>query len=157
MNRKEILAAAERCVCGRREQDYGTPENSFKVIGELWEVYIKEKCVGTDTIVTIVPEDVAALLGLLKIARIATGHGKDDNWVDLAGYAACGGELQQNMGAADMELHQLACDHEWELSGADTGGLSYICKKCGAQHRETVGKRLDITTNSAETAGGCYE
>lgn len=157
MNRKEILAAAERCVCGQREQDYGTPENSFKVIGELWEVYIKEKCVGTDTIVTIVPEDVAALLGLLKIARIATGHGKDDNWVDLAGYAACGGELQQNMGAADMELHQLACDHEWELSGADTGGLSYICKKCGAQHREPVGKRLDITTNSAETTGGCYE
>lgn len=157
MNRKEILAAAERCVCGQREQDYGTPENSFKVIGELWEVYIKEKCVGTDTIVTIVPEDVAALLGLLKIARIATGHGKDDNWVDLAGYAACGGELQQNMGAADMELHQLACDHEWEPSGADTGGLSYICKKCGAQHREPVGKRLDITTNSAETTGGCYE
>ena len=37
---------------------------------------------------------VAALLGLLKIARIATGHGKSDNWVDLAGYAACGGELQ---------------------------------------------------------------
>lgn len=157
MNRKEILAAAERCVCGQREQDYGTPENSFKVIGELWEVYIKEKCVGTDTIVTIVPEDVAALLGLLKIARIATGHGKDDNWVDLAGYAACGGELQQNMGAADMELHQLACDHEWELSGADTGGLSYTCKKCGAQRREPVGKQLDITTNSAETAGGCYE
>lgn len=31
---------------------------------------------------------------LLKIARIATGHGKSDNWVDLAGYAACGGELQ---------------------------------------------------------------
>lgn len=49
MNRKEILAAAEHCVCGQREQDYGTPENSFKVIGELWEVYIKEKCVGTDT------------------------------------------------------------------------------------------------------------
>ena len=36
----------------------------------------------------------AALLALLKIARIATGHGKSDNWVDLAGYAACGGELQ---------------------------------------------------------------
>lgn len=157
MNRKEILAAAERCVCGQREQDYGTPENSFKVIGELWEVYIKEKCVGTDTIVTIVPEDVAALLGLLKIARIATGHGKDDNWIDLAGYAACGGELQQNMGAAEMKLSQLACDHEWELSGADTGGLSYTCNKCGAQHREPAGKRLDITTNSAETAGGCYE
>lgn len=157
MTRSELLHAAEVCVCGQREEDYGTPEDSFRVIGELWEVYIKEKCVGTDTIVTIVPEDVAALLGLLKIAHIATGHGKDDNWIDLAGYAACGGELQQNMGAAEMQLSQLACDHEWELSGADTGGLSYTCNKCGAQHREPAGKRLDITTNSAETAGGCYE
>lgn len=95
MNRAEILNEAKNCVCGQREEDYGTPENSFKVIGELWEVYIKEKCVGTDTIVTIVPEDVAALLGLMKVARIATGHGKSDNWIDLAGYAACGGELQE--------------------------------------------------------------
>lgn len=56
---------------------------------------IKEKCVGDPAAeVCIVPEDVAALLALLKIARIATGHGKSDNWVDLAGYAACGGELQ---------------------------------------------------------------
>ena len=38
--------------------------------------------------------NIAVLLALLKIARIATGHGKSDNWVDLAGYAACGGELQ---------------------------------------------------------------
>ncbi len=36
-------------------------------------------------------------MALLKIARIATGHGKADNWVDLAGYAACGGELESNM------------------------------------------------------------
>lgn len=51
-------------------------------------------CVDPAAEVCIVPEDVAALLALLKIARIATGHGKSDNWVDLAGYAACGGELQ---------------------------------------------------------------
>lgn len=87
-----VLHAAEVCVCGQREEDYGTPEDSFRVIGELWETYIKEKCVGDPAAeVCIVPEDVAALL---KIARIATGHGKSDNWVDLAGYAACGGELQ---------------------------------------------------------------
>lgn len=95
MTRSELLHAAEVCVCGQREEDYGTPEDSFRVIGELWETYIKEKCVGDPAAeVCIVPEDVAALLALLKIARIATGHGKSDNWVDLAGYAACGGELQ---------------------------------------------------------------
>lgn len=96
MTRSELLHAAEVCVCGQREEDYGTPEDSFRVIGELWETYIKEKCVGDPAAeVCIVPEDVAALLALLKIARIATGHGKSDNWVDLAGYAACGGYLQK--------------------------------------------------------------
>ena len=29
MKRAEILEAARVCVCGEREQDYGTPENNF--------------------------------------------------------------------------------------------------------------------------------
>lgn len=63
MTRSELLHAAEVCVCGQREEDYGTPEDSFRVIGELWETYIKEKCVGDPAAeVCIVPEDVAALL-----------------------------------------------------------------------------------------------
>ena len=66
MTRSELLHAAEVCVCGQREEDYGTPEDSFRVIGELWETYIKEKCVGDPAAeVCIVPEDVAALLALL--------------------------------------------------------------------------------------------
>lgn len=36
MKRSEILEAARRCVCGEREQDYGTPENNFETIGLLW-------------------------------------------------------------------------------------------------------------------------
>ena len=34
------------------------------------------------------------MLALLKIARIRSGNGKEDNWVDLAGYAACGAEVE---------------------------------------------------------------
>lgn len=95
MTRKQILAEDEKCVCGQREEDYGTPEDSFRVIGELWETYIKSKCVSDpERGVCIQPEDVACMMALLKIARIAAGHGKADNWVDLAGYAACGGELE---------------------------------------------------------------
>ena len=45
MTRKEILAAAEKCVCGDREQDYGTPENSFRLIAEFWHTYLSAKCV----------------------------------------------------------------------------------------------------------------
>lgn len=33
------------------------------------------------------------MMSLLKIARTATGAAKLDNWVDIAGYAACGAEL----------------------------------------------------------------
>ena len=36
MTRKDVLDAAEKCVCGDREQDYGTPEDSFQVIANLW-------------------------------------------------------------------------------------------------------------------------
>lgn len=94
MNRKEILESATKCVCGDREQDYGIPENNFRTIADLWTAYMKDKCCSADADICIIPEDVAAMLALLKIARIASGHAKEDNWVDLAGYAACGGEIE---------------------------------------------------------------
>ena len=93
MNRKEILEAATKCVCGDREQDYGSPENNFQTIANLWIDYLTAK----DDFLGIEPKDVAAMLALLKIARIASGHAKDDNWIDLAGYAACGGEIESTV------------------------------------------------------------
>jgi hypothetical protein len=92
MKRKEILEAAERCVCGDREQDYGRPENNFQIIANLWNDYLNGT--GDEEYYLIGAKDVAVMLALLKIARIATGHAKEDNWVDLAGYAACGGEIE---------------------------------------------------------------
>lgn len=85
MTQKELLETAFQCVCGDREQDYGSPENNFKKIAAFWSTYLE--C-------HIAAADVAAMLGLLKIARIASGHAKEDNWIDLAGYAACGGEIE---------------------------------------------------------------
>ena len=92
MNRKEILEAAQKCVCGDREQDYASPENNFNTIANIWADYLSVKVEPTD----IEPKDVAAMLALLKIARIASGHPKEDNCVDLAGYAACGGAIESN-------------------------------------------------------------
>ena len=89
MTRKEILETAAKCVCGDREQDYGSPENNFKTIADLWSVY---------TGFGFTAVDVAVMLALLKIARIGSGHAKEDNWVDLAGYAACGGEIEASYG-----------------------------------------------------------
>lgn len=91
--RASILEEAKRCVCGQREQDYGSPENNFRLIASLWEPYIRQRCVGHGADVSIMPEDVAMLMALLKIARICSGTGTADSFVDLAGYAACGGEI----------------------------------------------------------------
>ena len=87
ITRESILDAAKRCVCGDRERDYGSPENNFGFIAELWTAYS-----GGETIFT--SADVAAMMILLKLARVSTGYGKSDNWVDIAGYAACGGEIE---------------------------------------------------------------
>ena len=38
-------------------------------------------------------EDVAIMMILLKIARIQTGTFKPDNYIDIAGYAACAAEV----------------------------------------------------------------
>lgn len=83
MTRKDILTTAESCVCHSRNADYGEPEDSFKLIAQLWGAYLGS---------LIMPRDVAAMMALLKIARIKGGK-KLDNWIDLAGYAACGGEI----------------------------------------------------------------
>jgi hypothetical protein len=85
MTRKEILEDARRCVCGDREEDYGSPEDNFARIGGLWSAYLG---------VPIKVWDVAIMLALMKIGRIGGGQVKMDNWIDLAGYAACGGEIQ---------------------------------------------------------------
>lgn len=86
MTRSDILDQANHCVNGDRENDYGTPERNFHTIAMLWNAYMGEERVDA--------KDVAAMLILLKVARIASGKKKDDNWIDIAGYAACGGEIE---------------------------------------------------------------
>lgn len=87
MTRPEILQKAEACVCGHREQEYGSPENNFQTIADLWRAYK-----GID----FTAVDVAMMMALLKIARIQSGTATEDSFVDLAGYAACGGEIATN-------------------------------------------------------------
>lgn len=93
MTRSEILETARKCVCGEREQDYGTPENNFETIGHLWSIYLNAAHPEWDArIASITAKDVGVMMALLKIARIATGTSMD-SYVDLAGYAACAGEI----------------------------------------------------------------
>lgn len=66
-----------------RAADHGDMEDNFTRIAGLWSGFL-----GVD----VSAADVALMMGLLKIARAKSNPAHQDNWVDLAGYAACGGE-----------------------------------------------------------------
>lgn len=85
MTRADILREAVEIVCGERESQYGSPEDNFKMIADLWSAYMG---------IPVYPKDVSCMMMLLKIARIASGNAKMDNYIDIAGYAACGGEIE---------------------------------------------------------------
>ena len=93
VGRGDILDKARTCVCQDRNREYGEPEDGFKLIAALWEPVIRESCVSPGADVSVKPDTVALLMALLKIARATQNLGHLDNWVDLAGYAACGGEI----------------------------------------------------------------
>lgn len=85
MKRKELLEQAAKITNGERQDHYGTPEDNFTRIAELWNAYT---CTAQFS-----AHDVAAMMILLKVARIASDPKHLDSWVDIAGYASCGGEI----------------------------------------------------------------
>lgn len=85
MTRAELLDAARQTVCADRQDVHGNPEDSFGTIANLWSAYLGH--------VRLSPADVAAMMALLKIARIRGNPKHMDSWTDLAGYAACGAEV----------------------------------------------------------------
>lgn len=90
--REYILREAARIVCGDRNEQYGEPEDSFRAIAGFWETYVREKCVSPGADVCIQEADVAMMMVLLKVARAIYGT-KADTYIDIAGYAACAGEI----------------------------------------------------------------
>lgn len=77
--REAVLREALEIVTNDRQASYGTPENNFGVIADLWTTYLD---------VPIRADDVAAMMILLKVARHKNARSMD-NAVDIAGYAAC--------------------------------------------------------------------
>jgi len=88
MNRKNCLKEAMDVVCGN-ETTYGAPENSFDEIAQRW---------GLRFGIEITAKQVALCMIDLKLVREDRGFGKDDNLVDIAGYAACACECREREG-----------------------------------------------------------
>lgn len=87
-DREKCLREACEIVNGARNQTYGNVEDSFSRIASFWSTYL-------NTVVT--PIDVAMMMVLLKTARASEGPSHLDNYVDVAGYAACAYELTKEI------------------------------------------------------------
>ena len=105
MTRDEVLNAAKQCVCHDRNNQYGSPEDNFKTIAYLWTDYLNAGNALRGVGICLRAKDVAAMMILLKVARIAAGSGSQDNWIDLAGYAACGGEIEGGDNDPSIDRH----------------------------------------------------
>jgi len=87
-----ILSEAQKVINGERQDQYGTPEDSFELISDYWNVYLESKGLMADDRIGLRKEDVALMMVLFKIAREANQH-KRDNVVDAAGYLGIYGDM----------------------------------------------------------------
>lgn len=94
MLRKELLNKAIEIIEGARQEHYGSPEDNFKRIAEYWQTYLRQTQI-EGIPVTIHTWDVATMMVLMKVARLAADYLHDDSWLDIAGYAACGSECAE--------------------------------------------------------------
>jgi hypothetical protein len=88
VKRQEVLDEARRLVCGDRASEYGPPSKSFTRIAQSMSALGFSAPGGG----SIRPHDVALLMICVKLARLVESPEKEDGWVDIAGYAACGAE-----------------------------------------------------------------
>jgi hypothetical protein len=84
LTRSAILDTAREAVTKDRAATHGALESSFGQIAAIWSVRLG---------VTVTPAQVAIMMIDLKTVRGWGNPGHLDNWVDMADYAACGGEL----------------------------------------------------------------
>lgn len=86
--REQVLDDASDKISGTRAAEYGDAGESFARIAALWTA---REVGGTNRIYT--SADVAQMLALLKVSRLAYAPDHTDSWVDLVGYAALGAEV----------------------------------------------------------------
>ena len=83
MNRKKILQEAEKVINGDRAKDYGDARENHQRIADMWSAILGHP-------VTV--GQVYQCMIAVKLARLSNTPDHQDSWVDIAGYAALGGE-----------------------------------------------------------------
>lgn len=80
-----ILEEADKTINGERQDQYGKAEDSFKIIADYWNVYLRTKY---EINFYLCSEDIARMMTLFKMARMHGQKYSRDNWRDAIGYLA---------------------------------------------------------------------
>jgi hypothetical protein len=87
-----IASLAAKIVGGDRNRQHGDKLQNFLNIASLWSGWLELRFgVKADEVSA---HDVAIMMVLMKAARTMSGTTNIDDYVDMAGYAACAGEVK---------------------------------------------------------------
>lgn len=89
-----LLHQAETLINGQRQADYGGKLQNFTQIAMGFNMVLATKLTSPVT-----PDDVALLMNQVKVARLAKSPLHTDSILDIAGYAGCLAELQEERAA----------------------------------------------------------
>ena len=88
--RGKVLKEALEIINGGRQDQYGSPEDSFSNIARYWTAYLQNE----GWAIEITKKDVPILMVLFKIAREHNQH-KRDNLRDGAGYIGLAADIME--------------------------------------------------------------
>ena len=93
MRSKEYLEKTIEIISGDRHKDYGDKTTNHQNIADLWSVFLGHK---------VTAQQAAICMLLVKVARLKHRR-TEDCYIDMAGYAAIAGEIQDTVGWKDDE------------------------------------------------------
>lgn len=90
MERQSILDTAQQLVSNDRNSVYGHPRDNFGTTAEMWNAYIKRREAShkaqSENPFALTALDVAHMMALVKLARLANTPDHPDSIVDVVGY-----------------------------------------------------------------------
>lgn len=90
--RAQLLAEASALITRDRNNQYGPPDQDFSRTAAALNAYGYCRVDANDTVHPIESADIAKVMIMLKLSR-SMWQKKRDTWVDIAGYAGCGFEV----------------------------------------------------------------
>lgn len=134
---KELFEQAIKITStGERQLNYGSPEDSFNRIAELWSHYINNRKKKGD----ITPFDVALMMVFFKLARWENEPTHEDTVVDIFGYILCALRILEMENATD-KAQEFMADSMWRLVEKSVEGIKD--KKIYPKGHEIYSKKED--------------